>query len=75
MDEANHRQKLVTACKNLKNDDNELNHRILKLLDMGNIDKKFKNVEKSQRLWPNFSLKKKKKKMNFTLNIHNNQKN
>lgn len=68
MDETNHRQKLITACKNLKNDENELNHRILKLLDMGNIDKKFKKIEKSQsqRLWSHFSTKKKLNKMNFS---------
>ena len=75
MDKTNHSEKLITACENLKNEENEFNKRILKSLDMGNIDKKFKKVEKSQGVWPNFYSTKKKKKMNFTLNIHNNQKN
>ena len=72
MAEENNRQKLTTAFENLKNDENDLNQRILKLLDMGNIDKKFKKIEKSQRLWPNFYTKKKLNKMNFTLNILKN---
>ena len=48
MQDANHRQKLIDACKNLKNEANELNQRILKLLDMANIDSKILKLQKTQ---------------------------
>ena len=57
-------QKLLNACEILKNSQNDLNVRMLKLLDMGNIDVKSNKKEKSLIFTPVSSHQ---KKNNFIL--------
>ena len=64
MESGNHRQKLLNACEILKNSQNDLNVRMLKLLDMGNIDVKSNKKEKSLVFTPVSSHQ---KKNNFIL--------